>query len=434
MPPADATDPIRDSAEWESSGRSYVRALPTVFDRAEGAFLFDAAGRRYLDFLTGAGVLLLGHNHPALREAVAADTAPVVNGLDLLTTAKLGFVERLRSVLPGDLASTHKLHFCGPTGSDAIEAALKLAALATKRRGVIAFAGSYHGMTQGALAVSSSLRLRRAGLLSASQVTFCPYPYPLRFPEPYRTAAAATAFCLAQLRMMLEDDHSGVDPPGMILLEAVQGEGGTIVAPPEFLLGIAELCRRHDILLAVDEIQAGLGRTGRWFAFEHSGVEPDIIAVSKGIGGGYPMSLLLFHRRLDVMRPGDHIGTFRGQQIAFTAGRALIETIATQQLLGNAARIGGLLHEGLDRLTAGHAAVAEVRGIGLYLAVEMRGYGAASAGEVAARVRDALFADQVVVEVGGRENAVVRLLPPLTTGPAEAEQFLAAFKAALATL
>jgi diaminobutyrate-2-oxoglutarate transaminase len=426
--------PIEASADWESSGRSYVRSLPVVFDRAEGSYLYDAVGRPYLDFLTGAGVLLLGHNHPAVRAAVSADHAPVVNGLDLLTTAKLAFVKQLRELLPGDLAATHKLHFCGPTGSDAIEAALKLAALSTGRRGVIAFAGSYHGMTQGALAVSSSLRLRRAGLLSASPVTFCPYPYPLRFPEPYRTPEAASAFCLAQLTLMLEDDHSGVDPPGMILIEAVQGEGGTIPAPASFLQGVASLCQRHGILLAFDEIQAGLGRTGRWFAFEHAGVQPDIIAVSKGIGGGYPMSLLLFHRRLDVMKPGDHIGTFRGQQVAFTAGRALLETIANEQLLGNATLIGGILQEGLRRLTAGHAAVAEVRGVGLYLAVEMRASAGISAGGQAARLRDALFADGVVVEVGGRENSVLRLLPPLTTGPVEAEQFLSAFKDAIAKL
>jgi diaminobutyrate-2-oxoglutarate transaminase len=433
-PVASQADRIAASADWESSGRSYVRSLPAVFDRAEGPYLYDAAGRRYLDFLTGAGVLLLGHNHPALRAAVAADSAPVVNGLDLLTTAKLAFVEQLRAVLPGDLAATHKLHFCGPTGSDAIEAALKLAALSTGRRGVIAFAGSYHGMSQGALAVSSSLRLRRAGLLSTSQVSFCPYPYPLRFPEPYRTPEAAAEFCLAQLTMMLEDDHSGVDLPGMILMEAVQGEGGTIPAPASFLRGVAALCRRHGILLAFDEIQAGLGRTGRWFAFEHADVEPDIIAVSKGIGGGYPMSLLLFHRRLDVMRPGDHIGTFRGQQVAFTAGRALLETIVNEQLLGNATLIGGMLKEGLANLAAGHDAVAEVRGVGLYLAVEMRAAGGVSAADHAARLRDALFVDGIIVEVGGREGAVLRLLPPLTTGPAEAEQFLSAFKAAISAL
>lgn len=425
---------IASSAVWESSGRSYVRSIPAVFDRADGPYLFDTEGRRYLDFLTGAGVLLLGHNHPAVRAAVAADTSPIVNALDLLTTAKIAFADRLLSVLPAGMGATHKLHFCGPTGSDAIEAALKLAALATGRRGVIAFAGGYHGMTQGALSVTSSRRLRRAGLLSPGHVTFCPYPYPLRFPEPYRTPEAASDYCLAHLRMLLEDDHSGVDLPGMILLEAVQGEGGTIVAPVSFLRGVAELCERHGILLAVDEIQAGLGRTGRWFAFEHAELTPDIIAISKGIGGGYPMSVLAFHRRLDVMQAGDHIGTFRGQQIAFTGGRALLETILEHQLVGNAARMGELMRQGLERLADSHPAVAEVRGIGLYLATEMRAQGGATAGAVASRLRDALFAHGVVVEVGGREGSVVRMLPPLTTGPAEAALFLDAFATALATM
>ena len=429
-----AADPIAASAEWESSARSYVRSLPVVFAHAEGPWLIDTAGRRYLDFLGGAGVMVLGHNHPAVRAAVAADEAPVINGLDLLTTAKLAFVERLRAILPWSMASSHKLHFCGPTGSDAIEAALKLAALATGRRGVIAFAGGYHGMTQGALSVSSSRRLREAGLLAPAAVTFCPYPYPLRFPEPYRTPAAATAFCLASLRMMIEDNHSGIGLPGMVLLEAVQGEGGTIVAPSAFLVGVAELCRRHGILLALDEIQSGMGRTGRWFAFEHAGIEPDIVCLSKGVGGGYPLSLLLFHRRLDVWRPGDHIGTFRGQQIAMTAGRATIETIVADGLLANAARLGAQLRRGIEKAALGHQAVAEVRGRGMMLGIEMEAHRGVAAGTLAARLQAALFAAGVVVEVGGRDGAVVRLLPPLTTGVEEVGLFLAAFARALTAL
>ncbi|HKM62830.1 MAG TPA: aspartate aminotransferase family protein [Acidisphaera sp.] len=427
-------DPIAVSAEWESSARSYVRAFPAVFARAQGPWLIDTAGRRYLDFLTGAGVMVLGHNHPAVRAAVATDPDPVTNGLDLLTTAKLAFVERLRTILPGDMAATHKLHFCGPTGSDCVEAALKLASIATGRRGVIAFAGGYHGMTQGALSVSSSRRLREVGLLGPAAVDFCPYPYPLRFPAPYRTPEAATAFCLANLQLMLEDPHSGIGRPGMLLLEAVQGEGGTVVAPPAFLTAVAELCRRHGILLAVDEVQSAMGRTGRWFAFEYAGIEPDIVCLSKGVGGGYPLSLLLFHRRLDVWQPGDHIGTFRGQQIAMTAGRATIDFIVAAGLLANATQTGTLLLERLSLLTAGHPAIAEVRGLGLMLGAEMAESGGADAGAVAARLQAALFAEGVVVEVGGRGGAVIRLLPPLTIGVDEVSLFLAAFSRALGAL
>ncbi|GEO81286.1 aspartate aminotransferase family protein [Pararhodospirillum oryzae] len=417
--------PVAASSAWESSARSYAGRFPRVFVAAQGPWLIDQDGRRFLDFLGGAGVLLLGHNHPDVQAALAAQARPVGNSLDLLTDAKLSFVETLHGVLPGDLARTHKIHFCGPTGSDAVEAALKLAARATGRRGVIAFHGGYHGMGQGALAVSSSRRLREAGLLMAGQVAFCPYPYPLRFPEPFRTPEAAAGFCLAQLRLMIEDDHAGQELPGLVLLEAVQGEGGTIVPPPGFLREVEALCRRHGILLGLDEIQSGLGRAGRWFAYEDDGIQPDLICVSKGIGGGYPLSLLLFDRRLDVWRPGDHIGTFRGQSIALVAGKATLEVIARDALPDNAARVGARLKEDLARRTAGHPKIREVRGLGLMLGIET------DSGATADALQAALFQAGVIVETGGREGAVLRLLPPLTIGAAEVEACLEAFAGAL---
>ena len=421
-------DPLQASADWESSARSYANAFPALFASASGGWLIDVSGKRYLDFLTGAGVHVLGHNHPKVCAAIAADREPLVNGLDLLTTAKLAFVEALRSVLPGRMADTHKLHFCGPTGSDAIEAAMKLAYRATGRRGVIAFSGGYHGMTQGALSLTSSRRLREAGLLYPGAVSFCAFPYPLRFPPPFNTPAAATAFCLAQFELMLEDDHSGVDPPGLVMIEAVQGEGGNHVAPPDFLQRIAALCRKFGILLALDEIQSGMGRTGRWFAFEHAAIEPDIVCLSKGVGGGYPLSLLLFDRRLDCWNAGDHIGTFRGQQIAMTAGRATLQTIASERLVERAATAGARLKDRLQALAA-KGPVAEVRGVGLMLGFEM-----AADGSIARKLQQLLFNEGVIVETGGRGGRVVRILPPLTVSDDEIEYFLAAFERVLPQL
>jgi diaminobutyrate-2-oxoglutarate transaminase len=429
LPPTDML--VRDTAVRESSARSYPLNFPISFSGAEGHYLIGTDGQRYLDLLTGAGVLLLGHNHPAVRQAIEGAALPILSSLDLVTTAKAAFLDSFAGILPEPFRDRAKVHFCGPTGSDAIEAALKLAVMATGRSGIFAFAGGYHGMGQGALAVSSNLKVRRAGLRVRDDVTFLPFPYAFR--SRIADAEQLTDYCLDHLRALLEDDHSGVDLPGAMVLEAVQGEGGNIVAPARFLKGLREICDAHGIVLILDEIQSGLGRTGRWFAFEHAGILPDMICVSKGVGGGFPMSLLVYDKAFDCWSPGDHIGTFRGQEFAFRAGRATIETIRDQDLLTAATDQGQRLAEGLRGL-ANRPGYGEVRGLGLFLGLECRASGSHAAGEIARHLQSALLADRVMIERGGRESSVLRFLPPLTITDAEIERVVEAVDTGFAAL
>jgi diaminobutyrate-2-oxoglutarate transaminase len=422
---------VASTALVESAARSYPASFPISFAGGEDHYLIGADGRRYLDLLTGAGVMLLGHNHPNVRRAIDGPAHPIISSLDLVTTAKAEFLDSLGAVLPETLRGRAKVHFCGPTGSDSVEAALKLARIATGRTGVFAFAGSYHGMSQGALAVTSKLQARRAGLRMQGEVQFMPFPYPFRSRLAHPEALIDQ--CLDAVATALEDDHSGIERPGAMLIEAVQGEGGNIVAPRRFLTGLRDLCDRHGILLVFDEIQSGLGRTGRWFAFEHADVRPDMMCLSKGIGGGFPLSLLIYERDLDRWSAGDHIGTFRGQEYAFRAGRATLETIRDEGLVEAATRKGRRLAEGLGGF-ANHPGYGELRGLGLFLGLECRALGGLSAGTVTSRLQRSMLEHGVIIERGGRDSSVLRFLPPLTIAEAELDRVVETVGAAFATL
>lgn len=413
-------------AELESSARSYPHSFPAVFAAAEGHYLIDMDGNRYLDFLTGAGVHVLGHNHPATCSALAKLDQPLLSTLDLSTTDKLEFLRTLQSTLPPAFQGDTKFHCCGPTGSDAIEAALKLASIYTGRPGVIAFSGSYHGMTQGALSVTSNCRLRRIGLRMQGPVSFAYFPRAYGGIGALNDPESASDFALAHLEAMLSDDHSGNEKPGAVLIELVQGEGGNNVAPPRFVTGLAALCERYKLVLIVDEIQSGMGRTGKMWSFEHYGIRPDIICMSKGLGGGFPIALLAYRRQLDTWGPGDHIGTFRGQGYAFAAGTAVLKTLRDTPILQQVQASAERLLVRLQTIAQKHAAhVNQVRGLGLYLGVEF----ASSA--VGSFVQRCLFAKKIMLECGGRHNAVLRFLPPLTVTPDEIDRVLEVIDEAL---
>ncbi len=397
----------------ESSARSYPRSVPVAIEEGRGATMKDADGNTFVDFFGGAGVLNVGHGHPSVLAAAAEQERKLVHALDFPTKPKLRLMTRLKELLPGALRERAKFHFGGPTGSDAIESALKLTRAHTGREAVIAFQGSYHGMTTGALSVTSDIGF---GGPASSPVHFMPYPYCYRCPLGLEPDSCETA-CAKLLDTSLEDPHSGIPKPAAILIEPIQGEGGTIVPPAGYLTEVRRIASKHDVPLICDEIQTGFARTGKMFACEHDGVQPDVMTLSKAIGGiGYPLSCIAYDSGLDTWTQGAHIGTFRGHQVAMAAGLAAIDFMLAVDLPAHAAALGELTLELLREAQAGLPSVGDVRGRGLMIGIELVHDRETKQPwpEMAAQVRTECFHRGVIIEVGGHYGNVARFLPPLT--------------------
>ncbi len=404
---------LAEQDELESSARSYPRSVPVAIAEGRGATMRDADGNTFIDFFGGAGVLNVGHSHPEVLAAAHAQEGKLVHALDFPTTPKLALMRRLRSLLPGGLRERARFHFGGPTGSDAIEASLKLTRAHTGRESVIAFQGGYHGMTKEALSLTSDTSF---GGPTSTPVHFMPYPYCYRCPLGLKPDSCELA-CAKLVETTLSDPHAGVPTPAAILIEPIQGEGGTIVPPDGYLREIRRIASDHDVPLICDEIQTGFARTGKMFAVEHEGVTPDAITLSKALGGiGYPISCVAYDERLDTWKQGAHIGTFRGHQVAMAAGLAAIELMQRVDLAAHSAALGELTLELLREAQSGLPAVGDVRGRGLMIGVELvKDRDSKEAwSELAGRVRTECFKRGVVIEVGGHFGNVARFLPPLT--------------------
>jgi diaminobutyrate-2-oxoglutarate transaminase len=426
-PPGPLSKEYLDAQERaESNARTYPRRLPIAIKKGLGCYIEDLDGNIYLDFLSGAGVLSLGHNHPDLVAAVTEQLGILVHGLDLPTPIKHEFTRRQLGMLPEPMRSRVKLHFCGPTGANAVEAAIKLAKISTGRRDIVSFQGAFHGSTAGAMAVTGGVEVKEAVPNGMPGVQFVPYSYCLRCPIGLRRSDCAVN-CASYLEHMLADSHSGMARPAAVIMELIQGEGGSIVAEPEFVRRVRDVTRQHDVLLIVDEVQTGCGRTGTWFAFEQYGIEPDIVVASKGLSGiGMPVALLFYDRRLDSWLPGAHIGTFRGNQLAFAAGVAALDVIEREQVLRNVTQQGDLLGRQLSALAARLPWIAQVRGLGLFWGIELADpVTGRPATALASEVQRAALANGLILEVGGRDDCVLRLLPPLVI---TAEQVTAAVR------
>ena len=389
----------------ESDVRSYCRSFPATFTTAAGAVLTDTDGRRYLDFLAGAGALNFGHNHPEIVAKVVEylTSGGVLQALDLHTAAKAELLTTIEELLLTPRSLPYKVQFTGPTGTNAVEAAIKLARKVTGRTNIFAFHGAYHGHSLGSLALTANRDHRRAAGVALSDATFLPYPGSPGWPE---------IDTLAYLEAALTDSHAGIDKPAAVILETVQAEGGIICAPVEWLRGLADLCRAHDVLLIVDDIQTGVGRTGPFFSFEAAGIVPDMVTVSKSIGGiGLPLAFVLIRSDLDVWEPAEHTGTFRGNNLAFVAATAAIQ-LYHRESLGDRVDKLGLVVE--TRLMEGLAAVdvrVAVRGRGLIWGVDLAGVD--PTGAVAKQVSRRCFDTGLIVERVGRNDTVLKLLPPL---------------------
>jgi diaminobutyrate-2-oxoglutarate transaminase len=393
-----------DAFEWyESEVRSYCRSWPTVFQTAKGSHVQDEEGHTYLDFFAGAGSLNYGHNHPLLKRKLLdylIDDS-IVHSLDVYTTAKRDFLETFHEIVLAPRGLDYKVQFPGPAGTNAVEAALKLARKYTGRETIVNFTNAFHGMTLGSLAVTGNSSKRGGAGIALHHAVTMPYDNYLDGVTP--------DFIL--LERMLEDSGSGLDKPAAAIVETVQGEGGLNTASLQWLRGLADLCKRHDLLLIVDDVQMGCGRTGPFFSFEEAGIVPDIVCLSKSISGyGLPMAITLLRRELDVWEPGEHNGTFRGFNPAFVTATAALEDFWTEDGLEKETLAKGeQVEAALKQIAAEHGdAGTDIRGRGLARGIAFEDT------TLAGKVCAAAFERKLLMETSGPEGEVVKLLPPLT--------------------
>jgi diaminobutyrate-2-oxoglutarate transaminase len=393
----------------ESAVRSYCRTWPKVFDRALGSWLYDEDGRAYLDFFTGASALNYGHNNPAIKQSLLSYLAGdrVIHSLDMYTVAKSEFLTTFDELVLQPRQLDYRVQFPGPAGTNAVEAALKLARKATRRTDVVSFSGAFHGMTLGSLAVTDSgFHRNGAGV---------PLPYAVTVPFGSKLA----------------DSDVDLDEIAAVIVETVQGEGGINVAPPEWLAELAGQCERHGSLLIIDDVQMGCGRTGPFFSFEGAGIKPDIVCLSKSISGfGLPLALTLIRSDLDIWKPGEHNGTFRGINPAFVTGTAALRLYWQDQALEH-----GTLAKG-ERIAL--ALTELVRSV-TSTSMRSRGRGLAHGlefeyGELARKVSSMAFERGLLVETAGPDGEVIKLLPPLTATEAEIDEGLAILAYAVRTV
>lgn len=386
--------------EVESQVRSYCRKFPVEFSKARNSELFAKDGTRYIDFLDVAGSMNYGHNNPYIKKAIldylADDT--IINALDLYTEAKAAFLETMEKQILEPRHLNYKVMCCGPTGTNAIEAALKLARKNKKRTNVFAFSGAFHGMSLGSLAMTTDQTSREGAGVPLNNVTFVPY-------ENKRVDS------IEYIRHILEDDHSGVALPAAIFVETTQAEGGINVSSVEFLREIRTICDEYDILLVVDDIQVGNGRTGYFFSFERAGIVPDMVVLSKSISGfGMPMALLLMKPELDIFRPAEHNGTFRGNQLSFVGGKAGIEYFNEHHIGEEVQRKAKIIDEFVKNEILPIDSRLSYRGIGLIWGIDFMKIDAKKALDCS----HACFDKGLVIELAGRQDSVLKLMPALT--------------------
>lgn len=405
--------------ELDSAAVAYPRSVPLAFAEGRGATLRDVDGNTYLDFFGGIGVLNVGHSNPYVLDAVHEQTDQLVHSIDFPSEARLDLIETLDEIAPGDLSGDCRVVFGGPSGSDAIEATIKLAKYNTGGRGLIAFRGAYHGTTAGALTLTAGKKYKKHYSPLLSDVVHLDYPYPF---AQEKSDSAAVADALAQVRTVLKDPYSGLPNPAGIWVEPIQGEGGVIVPPEGFLSGLREIATEYDVPLIVDEIQTGFGRTGKWFASDWEGVTPDAMPLAKAIGGiGLPLSATVYRSDLDTWGPGGHVGTFRGNLPAMRGGVAAVEYIREHDLLAHAQDLGSTIRERLRAVATENPFLGDVRGRGLFVGVEFVTADGGPFPELVSEIQTHCYQRGVLVWTAGRYGNVLRLIPPLVVTEQQVE-------------
>lgn len=395
---------MRIFEQVESQVRGYVRSFPAIFDKAEGALLFDEHGNRYLDFFAGAGTLNYGHNHPLITEALIEylKDSRIVHGLDKATAAKRDFLETFVGTILEPRNMEYKVQFTGPTGTNAVETAMKLARLVKQRSNIIAFTNGYHGLTMGSLSVTGNSFYRDESYGVRANTDFMPF-------DGYMGEGVDT---IEYLEKVLSDQSSGIDLPAAVIVETIQGEGGINVASVEWLQRLEKLCRDFDILLIVDDIQMGNGRTGTFFSFEEAGIRPDMITLSKSLGGGLPFSILLMRPELDQWQPGEHTGTFRGNNLAFVAATQALKLWEDDRLGQQVREYGEIIKKALDEIVEEHPDLnLSVRGRGMAWGLDF------GAPELGGKISEIAFGKNMIIETAGADSSILKLLPPLIIDP-----------------
>ena len=388
--------------EIESEVQSYARSFPRVFHKAKGEFLYDEEGQQYLDFLAGAGTLNYGHNNPLFKEKLLdyIHEDGITHGLDLHTRAKGDFLETFNEKILKPRNLEYVVQFTGPTGTNAVEAAMKLARNVTGRENIIAFTNGFHGVSLGALAATGNSHHRNAAGVSLNGTSRMPY-------DGYLGDDIDTN---AYLDKVLSDSSSGIDHPAAVIVETVQGEGGINTASFAWLKNLEQVCRKHEVLLIIDDIQAGCGRTGTFFSFEEAGIKPDIVTLSKSLGGyGLPFAMVLIRPDLDQWKPGEHNGTFRGNNFAFVTAKAAIDHYWSDNKFSNEIKRKG------EYVSERLASIVEQYGEGNFTA---RGRGMFQGincinGELAGKITRSAFKKGLVIETSGADDQVVKFLCPL---------------------
>lgn len=387
--------------KYESNIRSYCRKWPVEFVSAKGSIYKDTEGNEYIDFFDGAGALNYGHNPDYIKEKLIKylESDGIVHALDMYTVPKENFINYFEEKILKPRKLDYKIAFPGPTGTNSIELALKLARKVKQRPYIWAFTGAFHGMTLGALALTTESAARKAAGV--------PLNYTVHIPAPYSMGGNFDS--IAYMEQLLSDDHSGYEKPAAIIIETVQQEGGIHVFSKEFLKDLRALCDKYDILLICDEVQIGCSRSGTFFSFERADIVPDIVCMSKSIGGyGIPFALTLFKKELDVFKPGEHNGTFRGCQLSMVAGLAALEMTVEQDIPAQVRRKEKIVKEYLDKeikpLLKGKM---EIRGIGLSWGIEFND------GKLARAVLDKCFEKKLIIELAGSYDSVLKIMPSL---------------------
>jgi len=391
---------MRIFEQLESKVRGYVRSFPVIFESAKGSTMVDESGNEYIDFFAGAGTLNYGHNNPIISEALIdyLKKDGVVHGLDMATSAKKRLLTKFTETIIEPRNMEYKIQFTGPTGTNAIESAIKLARMIKGRSNIAAFTNAFHGLTMGALAITGNTFYRDEAHISRSNVSFLPF-------DSYMGDDFNT---LDYFRKLLEDNSSGLDLPSAVIVETIQAEGGINVASAQWLRDLAQLCHDFDIFLIVDDIQVGNGRSGDFFSFEEAGIKPDMVTMSKSIGAGLPLALLLIRPDLDQWKPSEHTGTFRGNNLAFVASTEALSYWDNMELSNAVKHKSEIIKTELERIADKYSELnPSVRGRGMIYGIEIKELGLTS------QISERCFENGLIIELAGADDQVIKLLPPL---------------------